>query len=1007
MNTSKRIISMLMCVLMLMSVVSVSVSAAPAAVFDIECDRLERWLITRSAPLRVSDFTVPDGFQIDAVQSKDKETGTIIKDPDKYIGGRTYTIDIVLSRTGGSLTQIQLNNTVIKVNGTVVPSSNITLVAGKVLVTVEKYIEKMYVRTFSLEGKGYKLGGTVSNFTVDETYCVGIHIRDYYFRDIDANCEVPGSDTFVADKNYALFVDLYIDEDFDLSPIFDFSEFSSIDLPIKSGEFVYDGTDEVGRYICLKYVLEAPQYIEDVEITLDGYEYAAEVGDIIVKQNAKGAEFIGGQKYGGGYAVFADDSNGNKQLITDEATMFEHNTQYYLGVMLHAKEGYGFDTITDSDVTLKDCGLPFYYNKPNPDRIEVYFKLPKFYSANTIREVNLTLDGYKSGKAIEDITVSTDSAGIELADDGYVNEYAIYGSTDTKPDHTVFLPDETYRLAVCFEVKSGYEFYLDDVAEIFNLEGATFESIKKSGNYYTAIFALPVLESEKITQVEIGLAAPVVGEKPDLTLELPADAAYYLSDSLTGVQWRENGVSGSPLPSYYQFKTIYTYNVTVSLLPKAGYEFADASVIAATINGKNAQVRFVGEKIILTYEFGKALCAEHDWKNADCNNPKTCRKCGITEGVALGHSWANADCDTPKTCNTCGITEGVALGHSWTNADCDTPKTCNTCGATEGVALGHTGGTATCTEKAKCSVCGEAYGSLKAHTYRNVTTKATLTKNGKVESKCSVCGNVSKTTTVYYPKTIKLSKTAYTYNGKVQTPSVTVKDSEGNTLKKDTDYTVKYESGRKAPGKYTVTITFKGKYEGAKKFTYTIAPKKVTKLSASQTTTTITLKWNKVTGADAYRVYKYNSKTKKYEKLKDVTKNSLKIEKLKAGTAYKYKVKAYTKDDGSIYGAYSDVFATATKCKTPSISKLTCSKKGVASLTWTNVSGESGYQVYYSTKKDSGYKKVTSYKTNVVKGSKTKLKSGKKYYFKVRAYKKTASGTVYSSWSAVKSVKIK
>ena len=380
-----------------------------------------------------------------------------------------------------------------------------------------------------------------------------------------------------------------------------------------------------------------------------------------------------------------------------------------------------------------------------------------------------------------------------------------------------------------------------------------------------------------------------------------------------------------------------------------------------------------------------------------------CTHCGVEtipqiETPKLDHEYDN-DCDAE--CNLC--TEIRTAPHAYDNA-CDAE--CNNCSATRTPAA-HKGGTATCKAKAKCSVCGEAYGSLKAHTYSNVTTKATLTKNGKVESKCSVCGNVSKTTTVYYPKTIKLSKTAYTYNGKVQTPSVTVKDSKGNTLKKDTDYTVKYESGRKSPGKYTVTITFKGKYEGTKKLTYTIAPKKVTKLSASQTTTTITLKWSKVTGADGYRVYKYNSKTKKYEKLKDVTKNTLKISKLKAGTAYKYKVRAITKDDGSIYGAYSDVFATATKCKTPSISKLTSSKKGVASLTWTNVSGESGYQVYYSTKKDSGYKKVASYKTNVVKGSKTKLKSGKKYYFKVRAYKKTDSGTVYSSWSAVKSVKIK
>lgn len=240
----------------------------------------------------------------------------------------------------------------------------------------------------------------------------------------------------------------------------------------------------------------------------------------------------------------------------------------------------------------------------------------------------------------------------------------------------------------------------------------------------------------------------------------------------------------------------------------------------------------------------------------------------------------------------------------------------------------------------------------------------------------------------------------------MQTPSVSVKDYKGNTLKKDTDYIVKYESGRKYAGEYTVTITFKGKYSGTKKLTYTIAPKATSKITATQTTTTITLKWNKVTGADGYRIYKYNSKTKKYEYYKTTASTSLKISKLKAGTAYKYKVRAYTKDNGTIYGDYSAVFETATKCKTPSITKLTTTK-GKASFTWSNVSGESGYQVYYSTKKDSGYKKLDSYKVNVTKGSKKKLKSGKKYYFRVRAYKKTAGGTVYSSWSAVKSIKIK
>ena len=389
-------------------------------------------------------------------------------------------------------------------------------------------------------------------------------------------------------------------------------------------------------------------------------------------------------------------------------------------------------------------------------------------------------------------------------------------------------------------------------------------------------------------------------------------------------------------------------------------------------------------------------------KEATCTstgltNGKKCTVCGTVtvaqQTIAKeSHSYSNS-CD--KSCNKCGTTRTVSA-HKYSNS-CDT--TCNECSAKRSIKHTYTNA---CDKE--CNVCKAKRSTV--HTYKVTTTRATLTKNGKVVKKCTVCGYVSSTTAICYPKSIKLSATTYTYNGKVKAPAVTVKDSKGNALKKDTDYTVKYESGRKMPGKFTVTITFKGKYEGTKRLCFTIAPKATSKITASQTTKTITLKWSKVTGADGYRVYKYNPKTKKYEKLKDVTSTSLKISKLKEGTAYKYKVRAYAKDGDIIWGAYSSAFETATRCKTPSISKLTTTK-GKASFTWTNVAGETGYQIYMSTKKDSGFKSVVTTKANVVKAAKSKLTSKKTYYFKVRAYKKTDSGTVYSAFSAVKSVKIK
>lgn len=51
----------------------------------------------------------------------------------------------------------------------------------------------------------------------------------------------------------------------------------------------------------------------------------------------------------------------------------------------------------------------------------------------------------------------------------------------------------------------------------------------------------------------------------------------------------------------------------------------------------------------------------HDWKDATCTEPKTCARCGVTEGKALGHDWKEATAAEPKTCTRCGTTEGDSI----------------------------------------------------------------------------------------------------------------------------------------------------------------------------------------------------------------------------------------------------------------------------------------------------------------------------------------------------------
>ncbi len=189
-----------------------------------------------------------------------------------------------------------------------------------------------------------------------------------------------------------------------------------------------------------------------------------------------------------------------------------------------------------------------------------------------------------------------------------------------------------------------------------------------------------------------------------------------------------------------------------------------------------------------------------------------------------------------------------------------------------------------------------------------------------------------------------------------------------------------------------------------------VKPGKVTKIESEASLWNIRLQWAEVEHSDGYRVYSYNPKTKKYTKLKDVKENYYENDKsLKSGTTYYFAVKAYNKNGSkTAWSDMSDVFAVSTKPPAmPTLLKLTSTSKGKANISWSNVSGETGYQVWYCNSKNGKYVKLSNYKANTVKATASKLTSGKTYYFKVRAYKKTGGEYVYSNFSSVKSVKIK
>ena len=306
-----------------------------------------------------------------------------------------------------------------------------------------------------------------------------------------------------------------------------------------------------------------------------------------------------------------------------------------------------------------------------------------------------------------------------------------------------------------------------------------------------------------------------------------------------------------------------------------------------------------------------------EWKSDDTNHWHECSRCHDKKDEAA-HDYGS-----DNVCDTCGYYKTVPHTHNLTLVAAKA---------------------ATCTEGGKeayykCEGCGKFYedvlgtkeitdlaswGNIAkiAHTTKQTVTKATPTANGKIVNYCSVCKKTLSTTVISKASSTKLKATSLTYNGKVRTPKVIVKDRTGKTLVKNTDYTVSYAKGRKYVGKYAVKITFKGKYSGTKTLYFTIKPKATSISSLKAGSKKFTVKWKKqATQTTGYQVQ--YSASSKFSKAKTVTvgKNttvSKKISKLSGKKKYYVRVRTYktVKINGKsirIYSGWSKAKTVTTK----------------------------------------------------------------------------------------------
>ena len=414
-----------------------------------------------------------------------------------------------------------------------------------------------------------------------------------------------------------------------------------------------------------------------------------------------------------------------------------------------------------------------------------------------------------------------------------------------------------------------------------------------------------------------------------------------------------------------------------------------------------------------------ATCQADGTKTAECDYG-----CGTTDTVAdegskLDHKFTKYVSNNDATCQAdgtktaecdygCGMTDTVAdegskLDHKFTKYVPNNDATCKNTG----------------TKTAKCDYgCGStdtvenADDPQKEHTSSGkweVSIKATDKADGKLADKCTECGQIIDSRRIPQIKNVKLAYTSCTYNGTAKKPGVTVYDVDGNTLNK-TDYTVSYKNNT-ASGTAGVTVTFKGNYAGRITATFVIYPKAVSIKTAQSTAKGVKLTWNRAANGTGYIVYRSvnGSSFRRYKTINSLSTISM-VDggAKKSGTKYAYKIYVYKSVNGKVYNSAASAVKLTYYMAAPVWKSLTNPSARAMTVKYGQASGATGYQIQYATSSTfkgaktaniAGAKNVTK----TVKG----LAKNKRYYVRVRSYRKSGRVTYYSAWSTTKNVVIK
>ena len=110
------------------------------------------------------------------------------------------------------------------------------------------------------------------------------------------------------------------------------------------------------------------------------------------------------------------------------------------------------------------------------------------------------------------------------------------------------------------------------------------------------------------------------------------------------------------------------------------------------------------------------------------------------------------------------------------------------------------------------------------------------------------------------------------------------------------------------------------------------------------------------------------------------------------------RIKAFTKDTAAAATSGTGSGSSGTvNISTPRIRTYRCPGYNSVYLSWTAVSGATGYKIYRSTSPNGTYTRLLN--TRRTSFTDTKRRTGTNYYYRIRAYKTSGSTTIHSGYS--------